>query len=395
MRSPPLVLLVACLSLLPSNPFLLHPPKHHPAPLRGWVKGEVGGWTWDDAVDTPPPPDIPRSSSSLQPPKLPPGSFRPKQSLGQNFLTDQNTINNIVSAFAKDASLPSASSSSPPPKMVELGPGPGALTNVLVARYGAPALTCVEIDPRAVSILRASFPGLSVRHADVLRVEYPLLNAALAGEQPLAVIGNLPYYITSQILFALADASHADAVRCATVTMQREVGDRLVAGTSTKDYGILSVVFQLYADVRMHFRIPNTVFYPKPKVESALMGLKFVGAKELRRRLRGARPKDLQRVVKACFGQRRKVIRNTLKGMMRGEFGEGEVTEKIGALGELGAKRPEELGWREFVEVTRGIYGVEEGWEDGYELGDKVWRKEKHGGGFGEEEEAAEAVAQD
>lgn len=89
------------------------------------------------------------------------------------------------------------------------------------------------------------------------------------------------------------------------------------------------------------------------------------------------------------------MIRNTLKGMMRGEFGEGEVREKIGALGELGARRPEELGWREFVEVTRGIYGVEEGWEDGYELGDKVWRKEKHGGGFGEEEEAAEAVAQD
>ena len=96
----------------------------------------------------------------------------------------------------------------------------------------------------------------------------PILAATLLCDTPV-VIGNLPYYITSQILFALADASHFGAVYCATVTMQWEVGQRMVAPTSTKDYGILSVVFQLYADVNCHFKIPPTVFYPKPKVDSA------------------------------------------------------------------------------------------------------------------------------
>ncbi|GMH59012.1 hypothetical protein TrRE_jg2422, partial [Triparma retinervis] len=208
-------------------------------------------------------------------------SFKPKQSLGQNFLTDSNTITRIINAFHSDATRYSPSVDG----LVELGPGPGALTQVLIERYGTEEFRCIEIDQRAVEVLNERHPTLDVVHSDVLQVDYPAMRSSLSPLSPLAVIGNLPYYITSQILFALADASHSTSVRSATVTMQLEVGQRLVAVTSTKSYGILSVAFQIYADARLHFKIPNTVFYPKPKVTSCLVGMNFVGEEELRARL--------------------------------------------------------------------------------------------------------------
>eukprot|EP00985_Skeletonema_marinoi_P019371 scaffold11077_cov66-Skeletonema_marinoi.AAC.1 len=95
--------------------------------------------------------------------------------------------------------------------------------------------------------------------------------------------------------------------------MQWEVGKRIVAPTRCKDYGILSVVFQLYADCKIHFKIPPTVFYPQPKVDSALIGLHFLGPGQLRRRLAGVSPAHLRTVVTATFQQRRKTVRNGLK----------------------------------------------------------------------------------
>ena len=108
-------------------------------------------------------------------------------------------------------------------RAVELGPGAGALTDVLLPALGADSLQCIEIDDRSVELLNDKHPTLRVRHEDVLQADYPSLAASEGG--PLSIIGNLPYYITSQILFALADASHSDAVRSATVTMQYERSD--------------------------------------------------------------------------------------------------------------------------------------------------------------------------
>ena len=230
----------------------------------GWTQRSDGEWEWkeDDPDYQPPGSQTVTLAEASAPPKLPSGSYKPKQSLGQNYLRDGNTVAKIIKAFHQDATR-----DRPIQKIVELGPGAGALTDKLIETYGADTLQCIEIDERSVEILRQKHPQLRVRHDDVLQVDYP----AMANEegQPLVVIGNLPYYITSQILFALADASHFGAVSCATVTMQWEVGQRMVAPTCTKDYGILSVVFQLYADVHCHFKIPPTVFYPKPKVDSA------------------------------------------------------------------------------------------------------------------------------
>lgn len=197
----------------------------------GWVQGGDGEWEWEEddpsfvststvtsTIDT----------SSTATPQLPAGKLKPKQSLGQNFLKDPNTVAKMIRAFHQDATR----DGKPLNTIIELGPGAGALTDRLMENYGSDVLQCIEIDPRAVEILNDRYPDLLVYHEDVLQVNYPEL--AKQQGHPLVVIGNLPYYITSQILFALADASHSGAVQSATVTMQWEVAQRMVAPTSCK-----------------------------------------------------------------------------------------------------------------------------------------------------------------
>lgn len=167
----------------------------------------------------------------------------------------------------------------------------------------------------------------------------------------------------------------------------------------------MSVVFQLYADVNLHFKIPPTVFYPQPKVDSALVGLHFMGPAGLRQRLAGVRPADLRRVVTTAFQQRRKTIRNSLKKLVKELYGDDDVTsdlwtvqptlpecvvqarengDKFAATQELcedwATKRPEELTPGQFVELTRLLFGPKDGIVDAsVPLGNKVWRKLKHG----------------
>lgn len=378
---------------------------------HGWVQRSDGEWEWeeDDPNYVPPPPvEIAAGGQNMEAvatPQLPSGKLAPKQSLGQNFLRDGNTVLKMIKAFHEDATTRGDRLGKPLTSIVELGPGAGALTDRLVEKYGTDVLQCIEVDPRAIEILAEKHPSLIVHHQDVLQVSYPEM--AEAEGEPLVIFGNLPYYITSQILFALADASHYGAVDCATVTMQWEVAQRMVSPTSCKDYGILSVVFQTYADVRCHFKIPPTVFYPQPKVDSALLGLHFLGPSKLRQRLAGVRPKDFRTVVTTAFRQRRKTIRNSLKKLPG--FEKEILMEKISspplplpasviaardggdkfALSQelpedwMG-KRPEELTPGQFVEVTRLMFGDTNGDEEGadeseVELGRKVWRKKKHG----------------
>ena len=233
-------------------------------------------------------------------------SVRPKKRLGQHFLTDAA----VVQAIA-DAVRPPAGS-----HVVEIGPGEGVLTAELLRAY--PDLTAIEVDPEAAVHLRARFPRLDVREADVLDVNWERLKeeaGPTAGSspstpqplnpvRPLTVVGNLPYYITSPILFALLDArAH---VGSAVVMVQKEVADRLVAPHGSKTYGTLSVYFQLFARTRPLFDVPRTAFRPPPNVESAVVAVDFaVDAPDV--------PFEaVQRVVKAAFGQRRKMFRNSV-----------------------------------------------------------------------------------
>jgi 16S rRNA (adenine1518-N6/adenine1519-N6)-dimethyltransferase len=382
--------------------------------LNGWVESN-GEWAWfeDD-------PSYVAHAVAVQPsdtavtttPKLPSGTYRPKQSLGQNYLRDPNTVAKILRAFHTDAMADQKNATLD--FLVELGPGAGALTDALVAKYGVEAIYAVEIDPRSVALLRDKHPRLQVEHADVLQIQYSniwenrsqQITDAHEVLSPICVIGNLPYYITSQILFALADASHRGTIRSATVTMQWEVGQRMVAPTHCKDYGILSVVFQTYCSrVRCHFKIPPTVFYPQPKVDSALLGLHFLPPHLLQQRFAGVQPMQLRRVVTATFQQRRKTLRKTVQSLCKElyphdlELAERilrtesapvpDVVQQAAQMGDpfaqkqklpqdWASRRPEELHPAEFMELTRLVFsGIDP--LPTFELGTKVWRKRKHG----------------
>jgi len=306
---------------------------------------------------------------------LPTEAFRPKQSLGQNYLSDQNYVRKICGALTDDSPRGS--------RVVELGPGTGALSRTLVQKY--PEMTAVEIDGRAVEFLAEKLPNLRVLESDVLQIDYRLLSHALGG--PISVIGNLPYHITSQILFCIADAilgtEDWDApppVNRAVVTMQYEVAERLIAPTKCKDYGILSVVFQLLCKPKINFKIPPTVFFPQPKVDSALVTFDFTAADCGIQRLQGVDPNDFKTVLRKSFQQRRKMLRASLKNVL---------PAGVTLPDEWGKKRPEALSPEEFVELTMLCFPEKYSEEammmremtprDPLEPSPRVWRKDRHG----------------
>ena len=289
---------------------------------------------------------------------LPPGEFRPKQSLGQNFLSDQNYVLKIVNEL-KDTSENGH-------KVIEIGPGPGALTRVLFERY--PKMTAIEIDQRAVEFLATKLPGLKVINQDVLEVDWPQIASERDGK--VNIIANLPYYIVSQVLFSLADSYKA--IEKAIVTMQLEVAERLCASPNTKAYGIPSVVFQLYANPKMNFKIPPTVFYPAPKVDSALVTLDFTKPHP---ELHSVDGDQLRRVITEAFRKRRKMMRQSLKELLTQEG--LEIPEK------WAERRPEQLTPSDFLDLTRDLFQAKNNnnnnikSNDNDELGyksKKIWR---------------------
>ncbi|CEM23118.1 unnamed protein product [Vitrella brassicaformis CCMP3155] len=283
-----------------------------------------------------------------RPPTLPSGEFRPKQSLGQNYLSDQNYVRKIC-----DALIDTSEGGS---RVIELGPGAGALTRLLHERY--PLMTAVELDERAISLLSRNIPDLDIIHDDVLQVNWMSLARAKGGR--VSVIGNLPYYITSQILFCLVDSY--PAIDQAVVTTQWEVAERLTARPGDSQYSILSVVFQLYCEPRIVFKIPPQVFFPVPKVDSALVHLRF----PQHRPPLGVDPIHLKKVVHSAFRQRRKMLRQSLKGVAH-EAG-------VALPPQWGVLRPQAMTPQQFVEVTKILFGpADEGPPR------RVWRKDQHG----------------
>lgn len=282
-----------------------------------------------------------RGRAAPRPHSSPPGTLRPKQSLGQNFLRDATMAARIVDAFAdaRDDACPAA-------RVVEVGPGTGALTGLLLERFAD--MRALEIDQRAVAVLSEEFPSLDVVHADVLQTDWRAVSRARGAEggEGVAVIGNLPYNIVSQIMFSLMEAP-AGAVHLAVVMMQKEVADRVTARTRTKAYGILSVICQLYARPTVLFPVPPSCFTPRPKVDSAMVRFDFQAHEELdvfNTTLTGG----LRLVVRAAFNQRRKTLRNSLK-VLCDEKGV-ELPER------WTGKRAEELPPVEFLELTRFVF---------------------------------------
>lgn len=252
----------------------------------------------------------------------------PKKHLGQNFLRDPNTARKIVAALgAGDGDA-----------VVEIGPGTGALTGLLHERF--PGMVAIEVDARAVRWLEAQHTGLDVRRGDVLATDWSALGRQMGG--PLYVIGNLPYNITSPILFSLLDAH--DAIAEAVVMMQREVAERIVAAPGNKAYGILSVVLQHHTEAALLFRVSPHVFFPKPAVQSAVLRLVFRKADHL---FGTVTPDFFRQVVRTAFNQRRKTLRNSLRALcaVRGVT----LPERWAAL------RPEALHPQDFLDLAHDL----------------------------------------
>ena len=248
----------------------------------------------------------------------------PKKSLGQNFLRDENVARNILEGLSLHQD----------DLLLEIGAGTGALTNHLVGRIEH--LLVVEIDPRAVEVLRERFGDtLNVIQQDILEVD-PNEIAKTYGK-PLRVVGNIPYYITSEILFWMID--NRKAFKDAVVMMQADVGRRLVANRRTKEYGILSVVTQCYCDTEILFRVSRNSFYPVPNVDSIVVRLR------MRQSVPDHDEELFRAVVRGTFGKRRKTLMNGLRFM-------GFPEEKLRSTGLDLKRRPEELGVEDFMELT-------------------------------------------
>ncbi|WP_049621253.1 16S rRNA (adenine(1518)-N(6)/adenine(1519)-N(6))-dimethyltransferase RsmA [Frateuria defendens] len=225
---------------------------------------------------------------------------RPKKHFGQHFLHEKRYIERIVSSIApRDGDC-----------VVEIGPGEGALTLPLLA--AAKRLTAIELDTDLIPLLeeRAGPVGeLAIIHADVLKVDFTALARQL-GASRLRIAGNLPYYISSPILFHCVE--HAQAIEDMHFMLQKEVVDRMAAEPGSKVYGRLSVMLQLACRVVPLFTVPPGAFRPPPKVDSAVVRLVPLPAHERHE----ADPARLHAIVKAAFAQRRKTLANGLKQLL-------------------------------------------------------------------------------
>jgi 16S rRNA (adenine1518-N6/adenine1519-N6)-dimethyltransferase len=251
-------------------------------------------------------------------------NLKPKKHLGQHFLADENIARRIVNAFdaPNDACV------------VEIGPGMGVLTKYLLERY--PDFRAIEFDPEAVIYLRSAFtdPSIAVVESDILKWDM-----ATALDRPASFIGNLPYNVTSPILFRLLENAHL--VEFCVFMVQKEVSDRICShpDATSKEKGILTILLDCYFEMKRLFKVAPTVFRPPPKVVS--------GVFSMRRRPGVDVPfEPLRLVVRAAFGQRRKTLRNALKTL---DFVENGFPEEWLNL------RAEALNTAQFVQMSRAL----------------------------------------
>lgn len=255
--------------------------------------------------------------------------YRPKKRFGQNFLQDRSVVARILEA----ADL------QPCDHVLEIGPGLGALTDRLLPQVAR--LHVIEVD-RDLGERLQSRPedNLEVHLGDALALDWE----QLLPEPPYKLVANLPYNISSQILFKLLD--HRQLFSRLVLMFQAEVGDRLRAGPGGKDYGILSVLCQVWFDVRQVVRVPPGAFYPPPKVNSVV--LRFDALPQPRIPL--ADERFFRRVVKGAFSQRRKTLRNSLNGSGLGFDG---LEEALRSAGIDPGRRAETLSLEEFGRLTQ------------------------------------------
>ncbi|MBI4430721.1 MAG: ribosomal RNA small subunit methyltransferase A [Candidatus Omnitrophica bacterium] len=268
--------------------------------------------------------------------------LRPVKSLGQHFLSSPSRIRSII----ESASLG-------PGQVIEIGPGLGALTDALIEL--PVKLILIEKDPKLVALLKERYAAyaesIRIQQGDFLDYTFEDI---LVGSQ-CVVLGNLPYYVSSPILFHLLE--HRAKIKHAVVTVQREVAERLLAKPNTKDYGRLTLSFGLHAEVKRLFDIRRNEFYPQPKVISTVLFIRFKDAVDLPA---GVSEELYLKVVKLAFGKRRKQIANALchnfpEGWPRALVEEALTASKLSLKVRAEVLSPEEFSRLSSELAERGV----------------------------------------
>ncbi len=247
---------------------------------------------------------------------------KPKKHLGQHFLEDMSIAQRIADSLTIHGGYK---------RVLEIGPGTGALTQFLLKKDYLTEV--VEVDRESVQFLGMKYPDLKVYEENFLKMDFSKFN----GEQ-IAVVGNFPYNISSQILFKVLD--ERDTVPEVVGMFQKEVAERIAEGPGSKVYGILSVLLQAYYDIEYLFTVDEDVFDPPPKVKSGVIRLIRNNVQQL-----DCDEKLFKTIIKATFNQRRKMVRSSIKGLLQGKVIESEFL----------TERPEQMSVADFVKLTNTV----------------------------------------
>lgn len=264
--------------------------------------------------------------------------LKPVRGRGQNFLCDPKVV--VEMADAADVSEGD--------KILEIGPGPGVLTELLIDR-GARVLA-VELDPKLSRIVRERVPSdsLEILQGDVLDFSNADLTKRLdAGEGEYKVVANLPYSITSDALRKFV--SEPPRPMSFTVMVQREVADRVTA--APPKMSLLSVVIQVYGEARKVMNVPASSFHPKPEVDSAVLHVRLYSESEMRETMSGIDPEKLLKLAKIGFAERRKQLKNTFSGL----YPKDSLDRAFTAAGISPAERPERLTVSDWVRFAAAL----------------------------------------
>ncbi|MDD6553821.1 MAG: 16S rRNA (adenine(1518)-N(6)/adenine(1519)-N(6))-dimethyltransferase RsmA [Prevotellaceae bacterium] len=253
----------------------------------------------------------------------------PKKNLGQHFLTDLSIAKRIADTVDACPDIP----------ILEVGPGMGVLTQYLCQK--GRHVRVVEIDPESVQWLHENF---HIAHEDIIGADFLKMDLSKVFDgQPFVLTGNYPYDISSQIFFKMLE--NKELIPCCTGMIQREVAQRIASAPGSKAYGILSVLIQAYYDVEYLFQVDENVFNPPPKVKSAVIRMTRNGVDHL-----DCDERLFKRIVKTVFGQRRKMLRVSIKQL----FGKAKPSAAFFEQ-DIMTRRPEQLSVADFVSLTREV----------------------------------------
>jgi len=266
--------------------------------------------------------------------------FAFQKKFGQNFLIDSNILENIISsAEISDEDF-----------VLEIGPGIGTMTQYLCE--SAREVVAVEIDKMLIPILEdtlSEYKNVTVINEDILKVDIKALALEKNDGKPIKVVANLPYYITTPIIMGLFESQVP--IESITIMVQKEVADRMQVGPGTKDYGALSLAVQYYAKAEIMMEVSASCFMPRPNVDSAVIKL----TRHKQPKVYLIDEKQMFKIIRASFNQRRKTLVNGLKNSSELNFSKEQIIEAINAIGKPETIRGETLTLEEFAALSNAF----------------------------------------